>query len=67
VLGAGVLDIDPGGKAVLEQAKIARQYLTKAAEGKFTVPGVSGDQEVSKPPAGGVQVRTRARLDLRGY
>jgi phage gp36-like protein len=58
VLSIGVMDIDPGGKAVLEQAKIARQYLTKVAEGKFTVPGVSGDQEVAKPPAGGVQVRT---------
>jgi phage gp36-like protein len=67
VLGSGVMDIDPGGKAVLEQAKIARQYLTKVAEGKFIVPLVSGDHEVSKPPSGGVQIRTRARLDLRGY
>jgi phage gp36-like protein len=67
VLSAGVMDIDPGGKAVLEQAKMARQYLTKVAEGKFIVPGASGDNEVSKPPTGGIQVRTRARLDLRGY
>lgn len=67
VLGAGVSDIDPGGKAVLEQAKIARQYLTKVAEGKFIVPEAGGDHEVSKPPSGGVQIRTRARLDLRGY
>lgn len=68
VLSAGVLDGDPGGKAVLEQAKIARQYLTKVAEGKFVIPGYSaGSDEVSKPPAGGVQVRTNTKLDLRGY
>jgi phage gp36-like protein len=67
VLGAGIQDIDPGGKAVFEQAKIARQYLTKVAEGKFKVPGGTGDNEVSKPPTGGIQVRTRDRLDLRGY
>jgi hypothetical protein len=52
----------------LEQAKIARQYLTKVAEGKFAVPGYSaGGGEVSKPPSGGVQVKTGAKLDLRGY
>jgi phage gp36-like protein len=68
VLSAGVLESDPGGKAVLEQAKIARQYLTKVAEGKFAVPGYSaGSGDVSKPPSGGVQVRTGAKLDLRGY
>jgi phage gp36-like protein len=68
VLGAGVLESDPGGKAVLEQAKIARGYLTKVAEGKFAVPGYNaGANEVSKPLAGGVQVRTNAKLDLRGY
>jgi phage gp36-like protein len=67
VLGAGIQDIDPGGKAVFEQAKIARQYLTKVAEGKFKVAGADSGSEVSKPPAGGVQVRTRAKLDLRGY
>jgi phage gp36-like protein len=67
VLGAGIQDIDPGGKAILEQAKIARQYLTKVAEGKFRVPGATSDNEVSKPPTGGIQVRTRERLDLRGF
>ena len=68
VLSAGVLESDPGGKAVLEQAKIARQYLTKVAEGKFVIPGYSaGSDEVSRPPAGGVQVKTGAKLDLRGY
>jgi hypothetical protein len=65
---AGVLESDPGGKAVLEQVKIARQYLTKVAEGKFAVPGYNaGTNEVSKPPTGGVQARTGAKLDLRGY
>jgi phage gp36-like protein len=68
VLSAGVLEGDPGGKAVLEQAKIARQYLTKVAEGKFMIPGYSaGNGEVSKPPGGGVQVKTSTKLDLRGY
>lgn len=68
VLGAGVLESDPGGKAVLEQAKTARAYLTKVAEGKFQIPGYgAGTKEVSKPSAGGVQARTGAKLDLRGY
>ena len=67
VLSAGVLESDPGGKAVLEQAKIARNYLTKVAEGKFVIPGYSADGEVSKPPAGNIQTRAGAKLDLRGY
>jgi phage gp36-like protein len=68
VLSAGVLDSDPGGKAVLEQAKIARQYLTKVAEGKFVIPGYGGDSTaVSKPPSGNVQTRADSRLDWRGY
>ena len=67
VLSAGLLESDPGGKAVYEQAKIARQYLTKVAEGKFVIPGYSGEDEVSKPPSGNVQTRTSAKLDLRGY
>jgi phage gp36-like protein len=67
VLSAGVLESDPGGKAVLEQAKIARNYLTKVAEGKFVIPGYSADGEVSKPPSGNIQTRSDAKLDLRGY
>jgi phage gp36-like protein len=39
ILSIGVLDTDPGGKAVIEQAKIARRYLEKVAEGKFKIPG----------------------------
>jgi phage gp36-like protein len=68
VLSGGVLDTDPGGKAVMEQAKIARQYLTKVAEGKFVIPGYGGDSTaVSKPPSGNVQTRTDSKLDWRGY
>jgi len=68
VLSAGVLDSDPGGKAVLDQAKIARQYLTKVAEGKFVIPGYGGESgAVSSPPGGNVQTKTSPKLDLRGY
>ena len=67
ILSAGVLESDPGGKAVLEQAKIARAYLTKVAEGKFVIPGYGADGEESKPPSGNIQTRTSAKLDLRGY
>jgi phage gp36-like protein len=67
VLSAGVLDNDPGGKAIVEEAKNARQFLTKVAEGKFKIPGYSdGDKEVSTPP-GGVMVSTMPRMDLKGY
>jgi phage gp36-like protein len=68
VLGAGILENDPGGKAVLEEAKNARHYLEKVADGKFRIPGYSGgEDEVSKPPSGNVQVSASRRLDLRGY
>ncbi|MDR3355624.1 MAG: DUF1320 domain-containing protein [Spirochaetaceae bacterium] len=69
VLSAGVLDGDPGGKAVLEQAKIARSYLAKVAEGKFKIPGYSsGEGEtVTAAVSGNVRARSPERLDLRGY
>jgi phage gp36-like protein len=67
VLSAGVLDNDPGGKAILEEAKNARQFLTKVAEGKFKIPGYAeGDGKGSDPP-GGVKVSASPRLDLKGY
>jgi len=66
VISAGVLDNDPGGKAVIEEAKNARQFLTKVAEGKFKIPGYSNDQEASSPP-GGVLVSASPRMDLKGY
>jgi phage gp36-like protein len=68
VISYGVMDIDPGGKAVVEQAKQARRYMEKVAEGKFKIPGfVDGPGETAKPPAGGVRVSARPRLDWRGY
>jgi phage gp36-like protein len=68
VLGAGVLENDPGGKAVLEQAKVARRYLEKVAEGKFKIPGYIGDSgEPESPPAGNIRVSSRPKLDLRGF
>ena len=69
IISAGVLDSDPGGDAVIEQAKIARRYLEKVAEGKFKIPGygAGGDGEAAGPPPGNVQARSMKRLDLRGY
>jgi phage gp36-like protein len=66
VISAGVLENDPGGKAVIEEAKNARQFFTKVAEGKFKIPGYANDKEVSRPP-GGVMVSSSPRMDLRGY
>jgi phage gp36-like protein len=67
VLSAGVLDNDPGGKAILEEAKNARHFLSKVAEGKYKIPGYAiGGEEVSSPP-GGVKVSSRPRLDLKGF
>ena len=66
VISAGVLENDPGGKAVIDEAKNARQFLTKVAEGKFKIPGYANDDEVSQPP-GGVKVSTMPRMDLRGF
>ena len=67
VISAGVLDNDPGGKAVIEEAKNARHFLEKVAEGKFKIPGYAdGDNEVSAPP-GGVKVSSMPRLNLTGF
>ena len=69
ILGLGVLgEIDPGGKAVIEEAKNARRYLEKVAEGKFRIPGFANrENEISKLPPGGVRVASSGRLDWRGY
>jgi phage gp36-like protein len=68
VVSRGVLKEDPGGNAVIEQAKQARRYLEKVAEGKFKIPGYVGEPgETAKPPSGGVRVSARERLDWRGY
>ena len=68
VLTAGVLENDPGGKAVLEEAKTARRYLEKVAQGKFRIPGYANfEEETSKLPAGRVRVSASPRLDMRGF
>jgi phage gp36-like protein len=67
VIGAGVMTIDPGGNAILEQVKTARRYLDKVTEGKFRIPGYTSGDEVAKPLSDGVQVSARQRLDLRGF
>jgi len=67
VISAGVLENDPGGKAILDEAKNARYFLTKVAEGKFKIPGYAeGDKEGSAPP-GGVMVSASPRLDLSRF
>jgi phage gp36-like protein len=68
--GVGVAENDPGGRAVVEQAKVARHYLEKVAEGKFKIPGYidgNGTDQTAKPPTGAVRVSARPRLDWRGY
>jgi phage gp36-like protein len=68
VISSGVSDVDPGGKAVVEQAKVARHYLGKVAEGKYKIPGyIDNDNQTAKPPAGAVRVSARPRFDWRGY
>ena len=68
VLNAGVLENDPGGKAVLEEAKNARRYLEKVAEGKFRIPCYANfEEEISKLPAGRVRVCASPRLDLTRF
>jgi len=67
VISAGVLENDPGGKAVIDKAKDARHFLEKVAEGKFKIPGyVLGDEKGSSPP-GGVLVSSMKRMDLTGF
>jgi phage gp36-like protein len=67
IIGVGVLESDPGGKAIVEDAKNARGYLGKVAEGKYKIPGYVEEGEISKPPAGGVRVSAAPRFDWRGY
>jgi phage gp36-like protein len=67
VINAGILEADPGGKAVVEEAKNARRYLGKVAEGAYKIPGYVTEGEVAKPPSGGVQITAGNRLDWKGY
>jgi phage gp36-like protein len=66
VIHVGVLDNDPGGKAIIEEAKNARQFLGKVAEGKFRIPGYADEKTVSTPPDG-VRVSAMPRMDLRRF
>jgi len=67
LLSAGVLDDDPGGKAIIDEAKNARHFLAKVAEGRYRIPGyVDRNEDISRPP-GGVKVSAPPRMDLRGY
>jgi phage gp36-like protein len=70
VLSVGLdVELDPGGKAVYEQAKVGRRYLEKVAEGKFRIPGYTDldSGEAERPQSGNIRVSSRRRLDLRGY
>jgi len=66
LISGGVLENDPGGDAIVEEAKNARRFLERVAEGKFRIPGYSDGGETSSPP-GGVSVSTMPRLDMRGF
>lgn len=67
IVGVGILKDDPGGMAVVEQAKTARRYLARVAEGKFRIPGYSDAGKSAAPPTGNVRVSARDRLNLEGY
>lgn len=65
IISTGMLENDPGGKAVVEQADIARRYLDKVAQGKYKIPGYN--ENSSKPPSGNIQAVSMARMDWKGY
>jgi phage gp36-like protein len=67
ILSAGVLANDTGGEAIINEAKNARQFLSRVAEGKYKIPGYAeGDESGSSPP-GGVKVASGPRLDLSRF
>jgi phage gp36-like protein len=65
--GTGINQDDSGEQGILDRAKVARRYLEKVAEGKFRIAGYSQEGEISRPPAGRVQIRSDKKLDWRGY
>ena len=67
LLHAGLLSEDSGGAGHMEQAKVARRWFEKVAEGKFRIPKDTEDEEQSSPEAGGIRVSAMGRLDLKGY
>ena len=68
VISCGLLENDPGGKAVVEQADIARRYLDKVAQGKYKIPDHDPNTaEGSKPPSGNIQAVSMGRMNWQGY
>lgn len=67
VISCGMLEHDTGGKAVVEQADIARRYLDKVAQGKYKIPGFDDTGTGSKPPTGNIQAVSMQRMNWQGY
>ena len=67
IISTGMLENDPGGKAVVEQADIARRYLDKVAQGKYKIPGFDDTGKGSKPPTGNIQAVSMQRMNWQGY
>ena len=67
IISCGLLENDPGGKAVVEQADIARRYLDKVAQGKYKIPGFGDTGESTKPPSGNIQAVSMGRMNWQGY
>ena len=67
IISTGMLENDPGGKAVVEQADIARRYLDKVAQGKYKIPGFDETGKGSQPPSGNIQAVSMTRMDWKGY
>lgn len=67
IISTGMLENDPGGKAVVEQADIARRYLDKVAQGKYKIPGFDDTGKGSKPPTGNIQAVSMQRMNWKGY
>ncbi len=67
IISCGLLENDPGGKAVVEQADIARRYLDKVAQGKYKIPGFDDTGKGSKPPTGNIQAVSMQRMNWQGY
>ena len=67
IISTGMLENDPGGKAVVEQADIARRYLDKVAQGKYKIPGYDDTGKGSKPPTGNIQAVSMQRMNWQGY
>lgn len=67
IISTGMLENDPGGKAVVDQADIARRYLDKVAQGKYKIPGFDETGKGSQPPSGNIQAVSMQRMNWQGY